>query len=93
MINTCSQLGMGALLLASIPMGGDMSLWAQWGLAGLVVGYTLWRDGQRERRMSEALEKHQDWVRNTLIAALERSSAALERIASKHGKHQGEDRN
>ena len=59
MIETAIKGTMGFLLLATVPFEGDPSAWAQWGLAGLVVGYTLWRDWQREKRMSEALEKHQ----------------------------------
>jgi hypothetical protein len=82
-IETATKAGMGVLLLATVPIDGDMTMWAQWGLAGLVVGYTLWRDWQRERRMSEALEKHQTWVQQTLIIALDRNSRALERIGSR----------
>ena len=83
MINTLSKAGMGVLFLAATPVGGDPALWAQWGLAGIVVGYTLWRDWHRERRMSEAIERHQEWVRSTLLGALERSTAALEQVASR----------
>lgn len=84
MIETATKAGMGVLLLASVPpIDGELSMWAQWGLAGLVVGYTLWRDWQRERRMSEALEKHQTWVQQTLIIALDRNTRALERIGSR----------
>lgn len=71
---------MGALLLAALPVGGDPGLWAQWGLAGLVVGYTLWRDHGRERRMSLAIERDHNWVRETLLGALERNTAALEKM-------------
>jgi hypothetical protein len=86
-METLTKCGMGAMLLASVPVGGDPGLWAQWGLAGVVVGYTLWRDHQRERRMSEALEKHQVWVQNTLLGALERNTVALERLTdSPRGK-------
>ena len=83
MIETLTKAGMGVLLVATVPVGGDPAAWGQWGLAGLVVGYTLWRDWQRERRMSEALEKHQAWVQQTLLGALERSTKAMERIASR----------
>jgi hypothetical protein len=80
-METLTKCGMGAMLLASVPVGGDPGLWAQWGLAGVVVGYTLWRDHQRERRMGEALERHQTWVQNTLLGALERNTVALERLS------------
>lgn len=85
MIETASKAGMGLLLAASTPIGGDPTLWAQWGLAGLVVGYTLWRDHNRERRMSAAIERDHKWMRETLVDALERNTAALEKVATRFG--------
>jgi hypothetical protein len=81
-IETATKATMGVLLVAATPLGGDPSAWAQWGLAGIVVGYTLWRDTQRERRMAQALDKHQAWVQGTLLNALERNSVAMERLTS-----------
>jgi len=81
-IETATKAAMGLLLIASTPLGGDAASWGQWGLAGVVVAYTLYRDHQREKRMSEALEKHQQWVQATLLSALERSSLAMERVAA-----------
>ena len=75
------KTGMGALLAISVPVGGDESAWAQWGLAGLVVGYVLWRDWVREKRMSEAIERDHKWIRETLMDALERNTAALQKMA------------
>ena len=86
MIETLTKTSMGLLFLASVPMGGDPSLWANWGLAGMVVGYTLYRDWQREKRMSEAIEKHEEWVRGTLVGALERNSVAMERVVERLDK-------
>jgi len=83
-------MSMGVLLIASVPVGGDPGIWAQWGLAGLVVGYTLWRDQNRERRMSEAIERHQNWVQSTLLGALERNSVALEKMVEKFPKRERE---
>lgn len=80
MIESCMKLSMGFLFVASIPTDGTPELWANWGLAGLVVGYTLFRDWQREKRMAEALEKHQEWVRTTLVGTLARTAAALEKV-------------
>lgn len=77
------KAGMGALLIASVPIGGDPGLWAQWGLAGAVVGYTLWRDWQRERQMSESTERQNEWVRNTLVKALERNTVAMEKVVDR----------
>ena len=88
------KCGMGALLLAAIPgAGGDSSVWAQWGLAGLVVGFTLWRDYLREQRMSKAIQDQQDWVQTTLMGALERNTAAINSLVagrrSADTKHEG----
>ncbi|GIW89566.1 MAG: hypothetical protein KatS3mg108_3890 [Isosphaeraceae bacterium] len=83
MTETAMKLGMGVLLIAAAPVGGDPGVWAQWGLAGLVVCYTMWRDWQRERRMSDELQQHQTWVRDKLLGALERNSVALEKVASR----------
>ena len=77
------KVGMGVLFAAATPIGGDPTLWAQWGLAGLVVGYTLWRDNAREKRMSEAIEKDHKWVRETLVGALERNTSALEKMTAR----------
>jgi hypothetical protein len=83
MFETFVKFSMAGLLLATVPVGGDISAWSQWGLAGLVVGYTVIRDWYRERRMSEAIEKHNDWVRSTLLQALERNTLALEKMSNR----------
>jgi hypothetical protein len=41
-------------------------LLAQWGLAGVVIGVTLYRDYLREQRMSSALEKQQTFLNDIL---------------------------
>lgn len=81
MTASAMRCGMGLLLIAAVPVGGDPGVWAQWGLAGMVVGYTMWRDWNRERRLSEDLQTHQAWVRDTLLEALERNTVALEKVA------------
>jgi hypothetical protein len=58
----------------------DGSAWAQWGLAGVVIGFTLWRDQVREARMGAALDRHQAWVRDTLTTALAQNTAALQEV-------------
>ncbi len=83
MSDTFAKAGIGILLAASTPIGGNTTLWAQWGLAGVVVGYTLWRDHNREKRMSDAIERNQQWVRETLVDALERNTKALEKMNAK----------
>jgi hypothetical protein len=89
MTASAMRLGMGLLLIAAVPVGGDPGVWAQWGLAGMVVGYTMWRDWHRERRMSEDLQKHQSWVRDTLLGALERNTVALEKVAGTTARREG----
>jgi hypothetical protein len=91
MAETAMRLAMGVLLLAALPAGGDLGVWAQWGLAGLVVGYTMWRDWHRERRMSAELQQHQTWVRDKLLGALERNSVALERMSARPWPAKGEE--
>jgi hypothetical protein len=94
MTETLLKLGMGALFVASVPADGVPELWLQWGLAGIVVGYTLHRDWQRQKRMSEALERHQAWVQQTLLGALERSSIAIEKLTALQNERKAfDDRN
>ena len=83
MIESLAKLTMGALLVVATPIGQPTTeLWAQWGLAGVVVSYVLWRDWQRERRMSVAIEHQQHWIRETLVGALERNAKAMERMVA-----------
>ena len=81
MLDSALKLTMALMLVAIVPVDGDTSAWAQWGLAGLVVGYTLWRDWRREQRMSESLERHYAWLRDELLVALNRNFQAIERMA------------
>ncbi len=83
MIATLAKSSMVGLLAASAPVETtDTSLWFQWGLAGVVVAYVLWRDWERETRMAAAIDSQQKWVRETLLGALERNAAAMERVAA-----------
>ena len=80
------KLAMTGVLLvfaASVPLGLDPKLWAEWGLAGIVVIYILWRDHSREKRMSKSIEQNHEWVRETLVDALERNTSALEKMTAK----------
>ena len=86
------RIGMALLLALSAPINGDASVWAQWGLAGLVVGYTLWRDWHREKRMSEAIDEDHRWVKETLVNALERNTAALQKMTARHSGRLHHDR-
>ncbi len=82
MMETSAKVMMASLLAVATPTeSADPALWAQWGLAGVVVVYVLWRDHHRERRMASNIEAQQTWIRDTLLGALERNATALERMA------------
>lgn len=83
LVSTLAKTAMLTLVAASVPVDSvEPALWMQWGLAGVVVAYVLWRDWQRERRLSSAIEAQQRWIRETLVATLERNAGAMERMAS-----------
>jgi sensor domain CHASE-containing protein len=83
MIETVAKLSMVGLFAAAAPIdASEPTLWANWGLAGVVVAYVLWRDWQRERRLSAAIEAQQRWVRETLVETLARNATAMERMAT-----------
>jgi hypothetical protein len=92
MVDLAAKVTMATLLVAALPtQEADPSLWAQWGLAGVVVAYVLWRDAQREQRMAEAIDRQHFWVRNTLVHALERNAAAMERMTAWLEDNGGDD--
>ncbi len=83
MIETVAKMSMVGLFAAATPIDAtEPSLWAQWGLAGVVIAYVLWRDWQREKRMGAAIDSQQKWIRETLVGALERNAKAMERMAT-----------
>ena len=85
------KLSMLTLLLASVPMDANaLSPWAQWGLAGLVVGFTLYRDWEREKRMSKEnmelgakIDDARRWQNETLVVALKDNTAALQELKNR----------
>jgi len=74
-----------AVLAATTPTEGDVSAWSQWGLAGLVVAFTLWRDDRRERRMAAAMERQQVWIRDTLTSTIQHNTVALHDVGQALG--------
>lgn len=86
MTHLLPKASMGLLLAVSIPVGGSSVQWSQWGLAGVVVGYTLWRDWHREKRMSKCIDQTHSWVQDTLVRALERNTIALQKMISRLGE-------
>lgn len=92
MIDHLAKVSMGALFVAAVPVDEpSLGLWAQWGLAGVVVAYVLWRDSQREGRMGKAIDLQERWVRETLVRVLERNAAAMERMVAWLEQHRGDD--
>ncbi len=76
------KLGIVAMFGVAAPIATDeTAAWAQWGLAGVVVGFTLWRDQVREARMGAALDQQQAWVRDTLTHTLTQNTAALQEVS------------
>lgn len=64
---------MGAGLGATAPYVGPskpLDIWFQWGLAGIVVGFTIWRDMKREARLSSALEENEKFIREKLTGLI-----------------------
>lgn len=69
---------MWLLLAVAAPLGEDGQTWAQWGLAGVLVAYTQWRDWRREEQMRTAREADHEWTREKMLPALERCSTVIE---------------
>jgi pyridoxal biosynthesis lyase PdxS len=82
LIATTSKAGMVTLLGVSMPVAGDSELWLQWGLAGVVVAFVMWRDHHREKRMTAVIERQEAWMRDTLIRALSQNTAALHEVTT-----------
>jgi hypothetical protein len=83
MIDAIAKVSMGILFVAATPVDAAVpELWAQWGLAGVVVGYVLWRDWQREKRMGAAIDLQQKWIRETLVETLAHNAAVMERVVA-----------
>lgn len=68
--------------------------WTQWGIAGAIIAYVLWRDSQREKRsteMSQNMEKRLNdlsvelananlYARDTLATIVRENTTALRQI-------------
>ena len=79
-----ARLSMLGLLIATTPIGQPTAgPWMQWGLAGVVVAYVLYRDWDREKRMGRTIQANEQWVRDTLLTALDRNTRALEQLANR----------
>lgn len=80
MIDTVESIvkaSMAALLAAAMPLGEDGQAWAQWGLAGLLVGYTQWRDWRREEQMRAAREADRQFEREQMLPAIKHCSDVI----------------
>lgn len=63
-------------------------LGAQWGLAGVVVTYFMWRDNkrdqearEREASMTERIEEGEKWARDVLVGLVTETKDALRTVA------------
>jgi len=65
------------------PDAGIVIPWGQWGLAGGVIAFVLWRDWDRERRMAERSMQQEDWARSRLLDTLETVAAAISRLCDR----------
>ena len=81
MDDTLAKIVMIAVLGAAAPIGGEIDVWSQWGLAGAVVAYTLFRDFHREKRLAESIEQQQVWLRDTFMTTLQKNTEALNSVA------------
>lgn len=80
MIDCIWYSSIGFFFLVTAPVDDSFSIWAQWGLAGAVVGITLWRDWEREKRMSAEIGKLTEQMNKAFMGALEKNTLALEEL-------------
>ncbi|MBA2480463.1 MAG: hypothetical protein H0V44_07355 [Planctomycetes bacterium] len=93
MIESLAKTSMVLLIAASAPIeSAESALWCQWGLAGMVVAYVLWRDHHRERRMASAIDAQQRWIRDTMVTALDRNGKVMERMVAWLEDHDADHR-
>lgn len=77
------------LLGMVIPEAEGLEILANWGLAGVVVAFVLWRDWAREKRMSKALDQRDSWIRGTLVDVIDRNTKAMGKCAAKQAPNDG----
>lgn len=71
------KVGMVTIFLAETPgFGLNAGEWGQWGLAGMVIAFVLWRDWKREIEMSAHRAASELWVREKLLTVLTRIATA-----------------
>jgi len=81
--NIVSALLLGAFV-AVAPIDGDIvPSWAQYGLAGLVVGCMIWRDVKREERMSEQIQKMNEKMIEMQTTTIKENTSALNELKSR----------
>lgn len=76
-----ATLFLGSLVAVGVVVPSELTpeLFMQWGLAGLVVALVMWRDWQREKRMSTSMEKQAKWIQETMLDALRSNTKAIDR--------------
>lgn len=76
-MNHCFGLWFLGMMASTDFPTDDVAAWGKWGLAGVIIMYTLWRDWDREKRMSAALDARDEWTKEQMLLALKENSAAL----------------
>ena len=78
----CLALWLVSALAVDYPMPSVSEEWGKWGLAGMVVAYTLWRDWEREKRMAATILAHDMWVKEQMITAIRDTTTAATAAAA-----------
>ena len=57
--------------------------WGQWGLAGIVIGFVMYRDYRREDKLSDRLGKQEDWIKKELAETINKNTIVIERLCNR----------
>lgn len=66
-----------------LPFSAEPSIFGdvtQWGLAGAIILFTLWRDWQREGRMSLKNHELEEYIRTEMRQVVEANTKALHEV-------------
>lgn len=62
---------------SAVPSSFNFGQLTQWGLAGAIIVFTLWRDWQREGIMTRRNQELEDYIRNKMAPVIEANNQAL----------------
>ena len=69
---------MWALLATAVPLGADAQTWAQFGVMGLLVGWSQYKDYRREDATRTAREADRQFEREQMLPAIKHCSHVIE---------------